>query len=262
MTPLFKWAGSKRYLASALIPSFPPSFKTYIEPFCGSASLFFLLEPRNAMLGDLNQELINALECVKATPRTLARALEWLPADKDNYYLIRSLQPRNLTPFERAIRFLYLNRYCFNGLYRTNLAGQFNVPYGSKPKQGIDECTFISASILLRTAKLVVADFGGICKKAKSGDFVYLDPPYATSLGNSFTEYGARIFGVGDLKRLDKELVSLDKKGAYFMLSYSDGRDIACIARKWKTKTVQVRRNIAGFVGHRKSAQEVVVTNY
>lgn len=262
MTPLFRWAGSKRYLADYLLPKFPRQFERYIEPFCGSASLFFLSEPKEAVLGDLNHELINALKFVKSSPERLALALAWMPADQENYYTIRSIQPKSLTGFERAARFLYLNRFCFNGLYRTNRAGEFNVPFGSKPRSAVDESTFIAAASLLRTAKFVIGDFSEVCRDARSGDFVYLDPPYASSEGNGFTEYGARTFGTVDLLRLRHELNVLDKKGAYFMLSYADSADISDIRKRWKSQTVRVRRNIAGFAGHRRVASEVVITNY
>lgn len=263
MQPIFRWAGSKRYLADTLIPKFPNEFERYVEPFCGSASLFFLLEPRSALLSDINEELVNAFSQVTAHPRKVAQIASDLPSDEDDYYDIRNIEPRELSPLHRAARFVYLNRLCFNGLYRTNAAGKFNVPYSgyrTAPPKSASEMQ--AAAKILKRAEVRCLDFRQCVARARRGDFFYIDPPYVSVKKRQFTDYHEKSFASTDIPRLREALRRVDTRGGKFMLSYAKCDDILPIAKEWNCEYVTTRRNIAGFAGHRKQADEVVVTNY
>src|SRR5260370_20910355 len=147
MKSFIRWAGSKRLLLNRLRVLWPGGTRRYIEPFCGSACLFFDLEPARAVLGDLNEELVCAFRAVKRNPYIVIESLKRLPVGELGYYRVRRLPPQSLAESDRAARFLYLNRYCFNGIYRTNSQGGFNVPYGP-PKSGrqVDQLQLIAAS--------------------------------------------------------------------------------------------------------------------
>jgi DNA adenine methylase len=184
MTPIFRWAGSKRQIATLLLDHFPKSFDRYVEPFCGSASLYFLLEPRNALLSDINSELTITYRSIKSSHSRIKRLVESMVDDRDYYNSIRGIDPKSLNATERSARFIYLNRLCFNGLYRTNLKGEFNVPYsGNKTRTLEIGDTLRSAANLLKNTNVVTCDFRQTLSLVRKGDFVYLDPPYATSEG-------------------------------------------------------------------------------
>lgn len=263
MNPIIRWAGSKRYLAKYLLPEFPKTLNRYVEPFCGSASLFFLLEPKKALLSDINSELINALQLIRSNNREVMNKYESLPDDKEVFYLVRSLDPNTLSRTERAARFLYLNRLCFNGLYRTNKAGSFNVPYsGQRNSKLLLKREVTSASKLLTGCELVNKDFKETIGRTVAGDFIYVDPPYASTDRKSFCEYDANSFGTKDIEDLWNALSYADERGVKFMLSYTECSEIYRFSQRWSTTKIQVRRNIAGFAGHRKMATEVVIKNY
>ena len=180
-----RWAGSKRQMLS-LLRSYWKSDATYIEPFAGSACLFFDIEPEKAVLGDLNSELINSYRVLRDDPESALSALRPIEPTKENYYAIRQQSPEDLMGADAAARFFFLNRHCFNGLYRTNQTGKFNVPFGrTKGNPALDENLLRSASRLLSRAQLLNADFEVTLDKARYGDFVYLDPPYVSRKGKS-----------------------------------------------------------------------------
>jgi DNA adenine methylase len=263
MTPIIRWAGSKRYLAKHLLPQFPKTMSRYVEPFCGSASLFFLLEPEQSILSDINGELINALSWIRLRSTAVMDKYESLPDDREVFYLVRALEPKNLSNIERAARFLYLNRLCFNGLYRTNKSGKFNVPYsGQRNSKLLHREEIKTASLLLKSCELRNDDFKTTISRTKKGDFLYVDPPYASSERSEFCEYDANSFGVKDIEDLWLELNAADQRGVKFMLSYTECSEISRFYKRWNSETIQVRRNIAGFAGHRKTATEVVIKNY
>jgi len=237
----------------------------YVEPFAGSACLFFDMEPEGAILGDLNRELMCAMRAIRRDVYRVLECLRRLPRGKAAYYRIRAMKPDELSEPEIAARFLYLNRYCFNGLYRTNLAGGFNVPYGppkkSSPHPEVDEDLIVSASRLLRRALLVNGDFEETLRHVEPGDFVYLDPPYATDEARVFREYVPGSFSTHDLARLSDALSRLDQIGAEFLISYCDSAEAEALLRKLNPVRIPTRRNIAGFVGHRRIAHELIATN-
>jgi DNA adenine methylase len=162
----------------------------------------------------------------------------------------------------RAARLLFLNRHCFNGIYRTNKDGDFNVPYaGSKSGTMPTERQLCTSATLLRRASLAAQDFGVTLSSCGSGDFIYLDPPYASTSARVFTEYGPHPFVPQDLDRLAQHLCGLDSRGAVFALSYELCADTEDLMQKWHWQQVSVHRNIAGFVSSRRTAVEVVITN-
>lgn len=262
MKSFIRWAGSKKQLVSKLARCYKPVHGRYIEPFAGSSCLFFHLEPSEAILGDINWELISAMRAIRTKTREVLRCLKQFPTGKKAYYAIRSWNPATLPRTMLAARFLYLNHYCFNGLYRTNAAGRFNVPYGPpKNGAGINEQSVIRASKLLRRAVLVHGDFEKVLALAKSGDFVYLDPPYVVSSRRVFAEYGSRTFSSLDLGRLQFALARLNKEGITFVITYADSPEARKLLKQWRPRRIRARRNIAGFIGHRRFSYELLATN-
>src|SRR5712664_3922142 len=174
--PFLRWAGSKRQILPILGRYCKGGFTRYVEPFAGSACLFFYLAPRAALLGDINAELLSTYKYIRYRPAEVSKFLQKLRKGERQYYKIRSLQPERLSPARRAARFIYLNRFCFNGLYRTNQEGDFNVPYGGRGSGSLPSAGVLKrASELLRRAALVKGDFENVLDEVKQGDFVYMD---------------------------------------------------------------------------------------
>lgn len=260
--PFLRWAGSKRQLVKRLAEYWPQHAERYVEPFAGSACLYFHLAPERAILGDLNCDLMNAYTNVQTDVERVIECLHRLPPGKQEYYRIRSIRPEALTPAEQAARLIYLNKHCFNGLYRTNQSGQFNVPFGdTKGFCSADESRLRSASTLLQGAQIVCGDFEETLRLTLPGDFVYLDPPYVVTHRRGFTEYQPAAFAVDDLERFQTSLVSLDNRGISFLVSYAESREATLLTDNWNWQRVQTRRSIAGFSGSRGTATEVLVTN-
>ena len=263
MKPLIRWAGSKRSIVQRLARYWPSDAERYVEPFAGSACLFFELNPPHAVLADLNDELIKTYRAVRSDPDLVIACLRRLPKGRQGYYSVRQQSPRMLSDCEVAARFLYLNRNCFNGLYRTNRSGEFNVPYGPPKKTVKDfEQRIVDTSLALRTAEILEADFEDTLYSVQCGDFVYLDPPYAVSSRRVFAEYLPNSFGVADLARLCSALDAIDRVGAKFVLNYADSGDARRFFRKWNPTRIWTRRNIAGFAGARRGTYELIATNF
>lgn len=260
--PFLRWAGSKRQLVPVLREYWNDSYDRYVEPFAGSCTLFFALRPDSALLADKNEQLIEVYEVVRTRWRSLHEAVTTLPRCKKTYDGLRCQEPSRLSAFRRAVRFVYLNRHCFNGLYRTNLAGRFNVPYSPR-KTGRFPSTdvFEDCAEQLRRADLRPWDFGTTLRHTREGDFVYMDPPYAVDSRRVFREYGPKHFGEADLARLGIHLEKLHAKKVVFLLSYADCAAVRTAFGEWHLRRVRVRRNIAGFQGARRHAYELLVSN-
>lgn len=260
-TPL-RWAGSKKALLPTLRKYWDDGWKRYVEPFCGSACFFFDVEPQEALLGDINAELIGAYRAIRTDPGRVVEALKRLRPNEATYYRVRAIDPFTLSHVELAARFLFLNRYCFNGIYRTNLNGKFNVPY-SHPKKPVkvEIEAILNAASLLRGASLMEGDFELVLNEVERDDFVYLDPPYAVASRRVFAEYHPNGFSEKDLKRLEQALIEIDRRGAKFVLSYADSAEGRRLAKNWNWKRIRARRNVAGFAGDRRSAYEVLASN-
>lgn len=261
--PLLRWAGSKRKLLPVLQTFWTAKHKRYVEPFAGSACLFFALKPPKAILGDLNPELIATYLEVKYRIDAVMRELKKIPkADKAEYGRLRAIDTATLSPPARAARFIYLNRYCFNGIYRTNLAGKFNVPYsgvrcGDMPQDEV----FEKCSRRLRTAKFVNADFEKVLKEAEPGDLVYMDPPFAVRGRRVFRQYDPSTFTSEDIQRLRGWMERLNAAGINFVVSYAESDEADVLRKNFSYETVSVRRNVAGFAGHRVKTTELLISN-
>ena len=260
--PFLRWAGSKQQLVGVMANHWTSEKVRYVEPFVGSARLFFALEPEEAILGDINADLMSMYEMVRSEPKRLCERLNQWVNSEEQYYVVRSLDPRELHPVDRAARFIYLNRYCFNGLYRTNKAGRFNVPYGGLKSGTLPTTPELQvASKLLARVTLKCGDFQDVLDQVTADDFVYLDPPFMTSGSRVFKEYSSQAFSSDDLNRLRKGIEHIHQVGASFLLSYADCKEGEELARDFFTTKVKTKRNIAGFAGNRREANELLVTN-
>lgn len=258
----FRWAGSKKALLPTLRRYWQPTFNRYIEPFCGSACLFFDLEPKKAILNDINSELIATYRAIKTNPREVIACLKHLTPTKENYYTLREIDPFTLAAPALAARFIFLNRLAFNGIYRTNKCGKFNVPY-AEPKERVrfEFDALGQLSTPLKRAQLRNEDFESVLNDVRRGDFVYLDPPYIVAKRRVFAEYNAKTFSASDISRLSDALLSVDKRGAYFVVSYADSPEGRRLVEGWNWRRVRTRRNVAGFASNRRTAYEVMATN-
>jgi DNA adenine methylase len=261
--PFLRWAGSKRKLLPVLLEAVPPRFDRYVEPFAGSACLFFALNPSSAILADINGELINAYRELKTNADVLARCLSRLVCNEKEYYRIRKWRTASLNPTMRAARLIYLNRFCFNGLYRTNKSGEFNVPYGGERSGKLPTKTMLRACAeSLQKAKLLSKPFDQTLNMVKEGDFVYLDPPYSIGSRRVFNEYSNFVFGPNEIKDLKQHLIRLDKNAIPFLVSYGFSREGLDLARGFRSREVRVQRRIAAASPKRKTNRELLITNY
>ncbi|MDD5040545.1 MAG: Dam family site-specific DNA-(adenine-N6)-methyltransferase [Patescibacteria group bacterium] len=260
--PLLRWAGSKRKQVSRLKLYWQPRHNRYVEPFAGSACLFFEINPNEAILGDNNASLINFYKVIRNDPEEIYRRLKLLKRDKTTYYKWRDELDENILDKKtRAVRFLYLNRNCFNGIYRTNTSGNFNVPFGDAPGEYGAKVEFINSAKNLRKAALINGDFEKTLDLVRMGDFVYLDPPFAVTSRRIFKEYGHTLFNISDIPRFSKRLLALKKIGADFIVSYADSLEARHISKMWNFIRLPVRRNVAGFGRYRKNAYELLISN-
>lgn len=219
--PLLRWAGSKRKLLPILTQAIPSSFKRYVEPFVGSGVLFLKIPQKRALLGDINIDLISTYETVRDHPRAVWNRASAFDEDPNFYYTLRAIDAENLQPLDRAARFVYLNRFCFNGVYRTNRAGKFNVSRGKGHLFIPQYRVFKAFSDRLKTAQLVCSDFQNLVTKTRNGDFMYLDPPYAMGAKRDRGEYGPGSFRDHDEERLASTLIDASDRGVKVLLSYS-----------------------------------------
>ena len=259
--PFLRWAGSKRKQLSRLSSFWSKEHRRYIEPFAGSACLFFELAPEVAILGDINAELMETYRVVRDEPERLFRRLCRIGRNAATYRRLRDLRPRSLDRETRALRFLYLNRNCFNGIYRTNLRGEFNVPMGRRAGQYFSKEDLMKCSALLRRATLVAGDFMRTIERVGAGDFVYMDPPYAVAARRIFREYSKGAFKTADIPRLSAALAMIAGRNADFVVSYADCSEARRLSVGWHSVRLPVRRHIAGFVSDRRDAYEWLISN-
>lgn len=239
----------------------PQTFGTYVEPFAGSACLFFALLPERSILGDFNTELIEAYSIVAHAPDAVYDSLAGMADTASEYYRVRSWKPGELNAVQRTARFIYLNRFCFNGVYRTNLKGQFNVPRGRDTGELPSLADLRAYSLVLRKAELRAGDFLQTLNQVQKGDFVYLDPPYTKENQPYSGEYGYGAFSAEDMDRLLPELERIDSLGATFLLSYRYTPVLHQQLKVWNRRLVSVRRHVAGFSSARRVVREMLVSN-
>ncbi|MCM0590486.1 MAG: DNA adenine methylase [Gloeotrichia echinulata GP01] len=263
--PFLKWAGGKSRLIQQYIPYLPKNYKTYYEPFLGGGAVFFYLQPPTAILTDINAELITTYCCVRDQVEELICLLKEHKSrhNRDYYYDVRANPGR--TDLEQAARLIYLNKTCFNGLYRVNSQGQFNVPLGRYENPNIcHEDLLRSASVALANAKIKHANFVDVLNHGTSSDdFVYFDPPYyPVSQTSNFTRYSSYCFDEMQQVQLRDVFVKLAERGVKVMLSNSDCQFIRELYGGFNIHIILAARAINSNAKKRGKITEVLVTSY
>ncbi len=263
--PFLRWTGGKRWL----IPEFSRlvsniTFKKYHEPFIGGGSVFFSLNTeKKAFLSDCNRDLINTYQKVKNEPLKVIRFLKKFPKNKEGYYSVRGEVFKSAS--ERAAQFIYLNKTSFNGIYRVNSSGKYNVPYGNKSFESEPLFELIlSCSSQLKNCTLCVQDFDLAIKSIKKDDLVYLDPPYTiTHNNNGFVKYNEKLFSNIDQYRLVDFIKKVREKGAYYILSNACHPDVKNIYGRFNDKVLTLKRRslISGSNSGRGLYKEFLFTN-
>ena len=271
--PFVKWAGGKRQIVDKLLMYAPDEFNTYYEPFVGGGALLFELSPKKAVINDSNKELINVYNVLRNEEKFKKMCSILNTYEKNNseefYYELRN-KDRNkssfdrLSDYKRAGRTIYLNKACFNGLYRVNSKNEFNVPFGKKTRintYDIGNLITVSNYLTMNDIKILNVDFEDSVKDAQKGDFIYFDPPYdsETSIFNSYTEDG---FGKEEQRRLAKVYKELSNKGCYVMLSNNNTTLIKELYKDFNIHIIEAKRSINSNGEKRGKVEEVIITNY
>ena len=271
--PFVKWAGGKRQILDKLKKHIPDEYNTYYEPFIGGGALLIELSPKDAVINDSNKELMNVYQvlCNEEKFKKMCKALNSHETNhSEEYFYEQRNKDRNkntfnkLSYYTRAARTIYLNKACFNGLYRVNSKGEFNVPFGKKDKVNTYEgnnLITVSNYLTMNNIKLLNVDFEEAVKTAKKGDFVYFDPPYDSdkSIFNSYTEDG---FNKDEQRRLATVFKDLDSRGVYVMLSNHNTALIKELYKDYHIHVIEAKRNINSNGEKRGKVEEVIITNY
>jgi DNA adenine methylase len=271
LQPVLKWVGGKRQIIQQIMEQIPDDYGRYFEPFLGGGSVFLSIRPKSAVINDYNDELMNLYKIIKINPNGLVRVLSSLKNEKTEFYRIRNLDRdinfhKSNTDEFRAARTVFLNKTCFNGLYRVNANGEFNVPFGNykNPKIFDSESIFRLSDYLNKyNIKILNTDYFDSLKFIRKNDFVYIDPPYdPVSASSSFTSYTEKGFTKEDQIKLKKTCDILNSKGVKFLLSNSATDFILDLYKDYNVTLIDVRRNIAASNMSRKVVKEVLVRNY
>jgi DNA adenine methylase len=273
--PFVKWAGGKRQLVDELLKRRPEKYNRFLEPFIGGGALFFSLKPENAYISDINQELIGLYNVVREEVDALVEELKKLEAryrqgdSQEYFYKVRNADREakyaSWSPVKKAARFIFLNKTCFNGLYRVNSKGQFNTPFGFYKNPAIvDANNLRSCSKVLAETEIRHADFGAVIAVAEEGDLVYFDPPYVplTSTAN-FTSYTGEGFDLDMQLKLREVCDELDRMGVLWMLSNSHTKFVLDLYKQdYYVHKVEANRAINCKAEGRGKIKEVIVTNF
>lgn len=262
--PFLKWVGGKRQVLKKIRSLYPASIGRYYEPFVGGGAVFFDLRPSEATLSDTNRELVDCYTVVRDRVEELIEALAAHVYEKDHYYAVRDLDPYDLDPVARAARMIYLNKTGFNGLYRVNSKGKFNVPFGRYDNPSFcDERTLRACSECLAGQEIRRGSFEMVLGAARPGDFVYLDPPYIPlSKTANFTAYQRRGFGMDNQEKLAQVFDELASRGVSAMLSNSDVPWIHERYEDHNIRVIKAVRQVNSDGSRRGPVGEVVVTSY
>jgi len=262
--PFLKWAGGKRWLVQNHADLFPKKFNRYIEPFLGSAAVFFHMQPDHAILSDANGRLIETYQAIKENHKLIEKHLRQHQRDhsKDHYYETRAKSFQS--KFTRAAQFIYLNRTCWNGLYRENKKGMFNVPIGTKNNVLLKTDDFAAVSNSLKNVILLNQDFQNTITHAEEGDFIFVDPPYTVAHNNNgFVKYNQNIFSWQDQERLMSSLSEAKLRGAKILMTNANHGSIHALYDKFGTEYALSRRSvISGLNKGRNSTSEYCVSSY
>lgn len=270
LIPFLKWAGGKRQLLSEIKKHIPDNINTYYEPFVGAGAVFLDLQPQTAVINDINSELINCYKVIRDNPEKLILELSKFVNSEEEFYKIRNWDKEKnyekRSDIEKAARTIYLNKTCFNGLYRVNSKGYFNTPYGKyKNPSFIQEENIYNLSKYFKSAKIqfLNKDFENVLKEAKKGDFVYLDPPYyPINKTSSFTSYSQNGFSEKEQIRLKSVLDVLNSKGVFFLLSNSCCDFIKNLYKNYEIIEIFAKRNINSVGNKRDGVKEVLIKNF
>lgn len=271
IAPVLKWAGGKRQLLDTLIPLVPKDYSVYCEPFVGGGALFFALQPQSACINDVNHELIRVYTVIKNDVDVLIEQLKQFQNNKDQFYEIRSWDRNkdkytHLSDIEKAARIIYLNKTCFNGLFRVNASGEFNVPFGNYANPNIvNEPVLRAISFYFNNSEIVfnAVDYAEILKNLPDNAFVYLDPPYdPVSATANFTGYTKDGFSRDEQIKLRKCCDELNERGIKFMLSNSATDFICDQYSKYNIEIISAKRLVGADASKRGRIQEVIVRNY
>lgn len=260
--PLMKWAGGKTQLLPRLAAAAPAQYGRYIEPFVGGGALFFHLRPERAVIADSNGELVSMYRAVAADPDAVFAALQTMRNTEKFFYEVRALEWSTMTPAEAAARTLFLNRTCFNGLYRVNQKGQFNVPFGRYAKLSVPDLAQLNAaSRVLRTAEIVEGDYLDVLGRyAAAGDFVFLDPPYVpVGVYSDFKRYTKEQFTEDDHRNLAAEVRRLTRLGCRVLLTNSNHPLVHQLYEGFSIEIISTKRFI-NSKGNGRTGEDVLVT--
>lgn len=259
--PFLKWVGGKRWFTSSYPEILQQPFKRYIEPFLGSGAVFFHLCPRQAILSDINEDLIEAYQAIKDDWCRVYSEIRKHHRNhsKQYYYSLRSSKPRN--QYTRAARFIYLNRTCWNGLYRVNLAGKFNVPLGTKTNVLLDTDDFESTAKLLANAELLVCDFERVIDLAGKDDLLFVDPPYTVKHNyNGFIKYNESLFSWADQERLRDAVKRATLRGAKLVVANANHSTVKNLYKGLGQQMVLARSSVlAADPKYRGKFQELII---
>lgn len=267
--PFVKWAGGKRQLLPELVKRVP-KFTTYCEPFVGGGALFFCLQPKKAIINDFNKDLINTYITIQNDVESLIQHLSTYKNDSESYYKIRELDRtplfQRMSDTEKASRLIYLNKTCYNGLFRVNSMGEFNSPFGSyKSPNIVNEPTLRAIHNYFQNADVTFlsGDFEVAVKGLKKGTFVYFDPPYdPVSASSNFTGYTNLGFGKQEQRRLKEVCDKLNAKGIKFLLSNSATDFILDLYKEYNIEKISAKRVINSNANNRGNVDEVLIRNY
>ena len=260
--PVLKWAGGKQALADTLIRYFPDDFASYYEPFIGGGSVLFALQPARAVVGDLNDWLLDTYHAIRTDHARMAKILDRLVNTREEYERIRSIRPDTLDLFQRAAHLVYLNKTCFRGLFRVNKRNEFNVPYGAYDRRYYDPDNLDAVASCLRNVEIRQSDFELTLADVTDEDFVYLDPPYHKQGGFSdFDRYTRWKFRENDQIRLATVCRELSDRGVRWALSNSDTPFIRALFSGFKMHAIASRREI-NLKSENRDIAELLIVNY
>ena len=261
-SPILRWAGGKNWLVKHIPKLLPENFNNYHEPFIGGASIFLAIKPpNNAYLSDLNKDLVNTYNAVKENPSNIIEILKTFKNTKEFYYELRDQELEE--KYAKAARFIYLNQTSFNGIYRVNLKGKYNVPYGNRTKNFLEEDKIYGLSERLLNASISHGDFEINKENIQEGDLVFLDPPYTVSHNkNGFIKYNQKLFSLEDQYRLSEYVDFIKNRNAYYILTNAAHEKVKEIFNKGDKRFVKNRANlIGGNNSNRGIIEEYIFTN-
>lgn len=268
--PFVKWAGGKRQLLDRIKARLPKHFNGYMEPFVGGGAVYFGLQPEKAIINDINESLINAYRQIQISPEEFVNVIsehdrKIADAGKEYYYKVRELYNDKLMraeyDMELAVLFVFLNKHCFNGLYRVNGSGLFNVPYNNSVKESCSRENILAVSRSLQKVCIKHGDFQDACELAKKDDFIFLDSPYAPLNPTSFDSYTKEGFDIESHKRVAVVFRELTERGCYCMLTNHNTELINELYADFNKTVVDVRRMINSDAKNR-VGKEIIITNY